>query len=65
MAGDVKTRRLYKPGHFPKDKRERLEERETDWTVSCEDTKLSFCEMKPWDKLKLYRPVEDIRKGGG
>lgn len=59
--GEMKTRYLYKPGHLPdaaKKEYERL-----GYTKSCEDTKISQCELVNWDLLQLYRVGTDERDG--
>lgn len=61
MLGEMKTRRLFKPGEMRPEIKSTLEA--LDWTTSCEDTMLSECEMKTWSELKLYRPIKDVRDG--
>lgn len=62
MFNGVKTRRLWKPNMLPEPVRRELEE-DLDWIISCEDTKLSDCEMRAWNSVKLYRISEDERQG--
>lgn len=60
--GELKTRYLYKPGSLPPTVKNELQN-VLGWTTSCEDTKLSRCEYKLWNKVKIYRPRFDIRVG--
>lgn len=59
--GEMKVRHYFKPGNLPKEAE--AEFKRIDSTSDCEETKLSHCEMNAWSALKIYRPVEDLRKG--
>ncbi len=61
VMGELKTRKLFKPGEMRKVVESEL--KRLNWTTSCADTKLTECEMQPWSTLKLYRPVSDVLKG--
>ena len=59
--GEVKTRRLYKPGKMDADTVAQL--KRINSTINCEDTKLQNCELSTWDKVKFYRSIDDVRSG--
>jgi hypothetical protein len=59
--GEMKIRNMYKPGFMPPNMIAELERIGS--TKSCEDTKLSHCELETWDQLEIYRPTSDIRTG--
>lgn len=61
MMGELKSRRLFKPGEMRPEITATLDRLE--WTTSCTDTKLSECEMEQWGELKLYRPVDNVVEG--
>ena len=62
MMGEMKTRKLFKPGEMREVIKATLENLDN-WTTSCADTMLTECEMEPWDELKLYRPVDNLPDG--
>jgi hypothetical protein len=59
--GEMKTRYYFKPGHLPPEATKEYERIKAN--KNCEETRLSHCEMNPWDSLKLYRIRKDERTG--
>ena len=59
--GEMKARYYYKPGHLPQAAKKAYELIKA--TSSCEETRISQCEMPSWNTLAIYRIRNDIRKG--
>lgn len=61
VQGELISRYLYKPGEMKPETKKLITE--LGGTTSCVDTGLTECEMEPWDSIKLYRPIKDMRDG--
>ena len=59
--GEMKTRYYFKPGHLPIEAAD--EYTRIGSTKGCQETKLSHCDMAPWDNLIIYRIRDDQRNG--
>lgn len=59
--GQRKERTYYKPGMLPKNATDEFKRIGT--SSSCDNVSLNTCELGPWDKVKFYRPKDDVREG--